>query len=184
MYNTRSLWSACFRRGGWISIQSDLQSRLGTSLKRLVVKKTHFSSELTSLPCLCSTSSKCYSTQNDKSNENSPEAGKSTTTQKLTSKDRLKIITTQYGAFGMAFHITISLASLGFFYSLVYMGVDMASLFNWFGVESSSFTTGASTFMIAYAVHKIFAPVRIGITFVSVPILVKYFRNIGFFKNK
>lgn len=30
---------------------------------------------------------------------------------------------------------------------------------------------------------QVFAPVRIGITFVSVPALVRHFRKIGFFKK-
>lgn len=35
----------------------------------------------------------------------------------------------------------------------------------------------ASTFIIAYAVHKVFAPVRISITLFSTPFIVKYLRN-------
>lgn len=103
--------------------------------------------------------------------------------EKLTTKERLKVITTQYGAFGMAFHITISLASLGMFYFLVYSGIDFAPLMTWLGMENSKVATGTSTFVVAYAVHKVFAPVRIGITFVSVPFLVKHFRKIGLFKK-
>ena len=49
-------------------------------------------------------------------------------------------------------------------------------------IIQSKLTTGASTFVIAYAVHKVFAPVRIGITLTSVPLIVRYLRNIGFLK--
>lgn len=35
----------------------------------------------------------------------------------------------------------------------------------------------ASTFLIAYGVHKLFAPVRISITLFSTPFIVKYLRR-------
>lgn len=41
----------------------------------------------------------------------------------------------------------------------------------------------ASTFVIAYAVHKLFAPVRISITLGSTPFIVRYLRNKGFLKK-
>lgn len=41
----------------------------------------------------------------------------------------------------------------------------------------------ASTFIIAYAIHKVFAPVRIGITLFSTPFIVKFLRNKGFLKK-
>lgn len=44
--------------------------------------------------------------------------------------------------------------------------------------------TGASTFVVAYALHKCLAPVRISITLVSVPIIVRYLRAKGILKAK
>ena len=41
----------------------------------------------------------------------------------------------------------------------------------------------ASTFIIAYAIHKIFAPVRISITLFSTPFIVKYLRKKKFLKE-
>ena len=41
---------------------------------------------------------------------------------------------------------------------------------------SSRVATGASTFVIAYAVHKVFAPVRIAVTLTSAPFIVRYLR--------
>lgn len=49
-------------------------------------------------------------------------------------------------------------------------------------VVQSKLAAGASTFVLAYGVHKLFAPVRISITLVSVPFIVQYCRKIGFFK--
>lgn len=46
----------------------------------------------------------------------------------------------------------------------------------------SKLASGTSTFVVAYAIHKLFAPVRISITLVSAPLLVRYLRKVGFFK--
>nr|XP_009682301.1 PREDICTED: protein FAM210B [Struthio camelus australis] len=66
------------------------------------------------------------------------------------------------------------------------LGVDMTAVLFKLGFSESSLQSkmaaGTSTFVLAYAVHKLFAPVRISITVVSVPFIVRYFRKIGFFK--
>ena len=49
-------------------------------------------------------------------------------------------------------------------------------------ILESKAVTGASTFVVAYAVHKVFAPVRIAITLTSTPFIVRYLRAIGFLK--
>lgn len=49
-------------------------------------------------------------------------------------------------------------------------------------IVSDNIATGASTFVIAYAVHKLFAPIRISITLVSAPLIVRYLRNKGILK--
>ncbi|KAK3872786.1 hypothetical protein Pcinc_022146 [Petrolisthes cinctipes] len=41
---------------------------------------------------------------------------------------------------------------------------------------------GAATFVVAYAVHKVFAPARIAITLTSTPFIVRHLRRIGFLK--
>lgn len=65
-------------------------------------------------------------------------------------------------------------------------GVDMSAILLKLGVKESlvqsKMAAGTSTFVVAYAIHKLFAPVRISITLVSVPLLVRYFRKVGFFK--
>ena len=40
----------------------------------------------------------------------------------------------------------------------------------------------ASNFVIAYALHKILAPVRIGITLAATPVIVRYLRKMGVLK--
>lgn len=41
---------------------------------------------------------------------------------------------------------------------------------------------GAATFVVAYAVHKVFAPARIATTLTATPFIVRYLRKIGFLK--
>ncbi|XP_039199210.1 protein FAM210B, mitochondrial [Crotalus tigris] len=99
---------------------------------------------------------------------------------------QLKKIFKEYGAVGVTFHIGISLISLGMFYLVVSSGVDMTTILFKLGFDEalvrSKLAAGTSTFVLAYAIHKLFAPVRISITVVSVPFLVRYFRKIGIFK--
>lgn len=62
----------------------------------------------------------------------------------------------------------------------------MPSLLGKLGV-SEKFTLnqaaiGGSTFVVAYAVHKVFAPVRIAITLSTTPFLVRYLRGKGILK--
>ncbi|XP_007421893.1 protein FAM210B, mitochondrial, partial [Python bivittatus] len=106
--------------------------------------------------------------------------------KKPNKSQQLKKIFKEYGAVGVTFHIGISLMSLGMFYLVVSSGVDMTTVLFKLGFDEalvrSKLAAGTSTFVLAYAIHKLFAPVRISITVISVPFLVRYFRKIGFFK--
>ncbi|XP_076596565.1 protein FAM210B, mitochondrial [Chaetodon auriga] len=99
---------------------------------------------------------------------------------------QLKKVFKEYGAVGVSFHVCISLMSLGMFYLLISSGIDMAALLCKLGfseaVVQSKMAAGTSTFVLSYAIHKLFAPVRISITLVSVPLIVRYFRKTGLFK--
>ncbi|XP_048464543.1 protein FAM210B, mitochondrial [Rhincodon typus] len=110
----------------------------------------------------------------------------SSDSKKLTKSQQLKQVFKEYGAVGVVFHVGISLTSLGIFYLVVSSGVDVAALLYKVGfseaVVQSRMAAGTSTFVLAYAVHKVFAPVRMSITLVSVPFIVRYFRKIGLFK--
>lgn len=114
--------------------------------------------------------------------EPGPEDGKPSKTQQL------KKVFKEYGAVGVSFHICISLMSLGMFYLAVSSGIDMVGLLCKLGfsesVVQSKMAAGTSTFVLAYAVHKLFAPVRMSITLVSVPFIVRHFRKTGLFKPR
>uniref|UniRef100_G3T1Q2 Family with sequence similarity 210 member B n=2 Tax=Loxodonta africana TaxID=9785 RepID=G3T1Q2_LOXAF len=107
-------------------------------------------------------------------------------TEKQSKSQQLRRIFKEYGAVGVSFHIATSLVSLGIFYTAVSSGVDMSALLLKLGLKESlvqsKMAAGTSTFVVAYAIHKLFAPVRISITLVSVPLIVRYLRKVGFFK--
>ncbi|XP_055303013.1 uncharacterized protein LOC129568769 isoform X2 [Sitodiplosis mosellana] len=108
----------------------------------------------------------------------------------LTARAKLKNAIKDYGSTVLVFHIAISLVSLGIFYQLVNSGLDMVAILEYLGLGSTSSTitnnvaSGASTFVVAYAIHKVFAPFRISITLVSAPFIVRYLRNKGILSMK
>ena len=68
-------------------------------------------------------------------------------------------------------------------------GVDVVSLLERAPIigetlKNNSMAAGAGTFALSYAVHKVFAPVRISITLGTVPFLVRYLRAKGILKIK
>lgn len=50
------------------------------------------------------------------------------------------------------------------------------------GLSDSAFTSGASTFVIAYACHKVFVPVRMFLTITCTPLIVQRLRLMGILK--
>lgn len=66
----------------------------------------------------------------------------------------------------------------------------MVAILEYLGLGSTSSTisnnvaSGASTFVVAYAIHKVFAPFRISITLVSAPFIVRYLRSKGILSVK
>lgn len=104
----------------------------------------------------------------------------------LTSSEKFKKAAKEYGLVLILFHVGISLISLGSMYFFISHGVDVQQWISWLGMsnadENNKIVAGASQFIIAYAIHKSLAPVRISITLVSVPLIVKYLRAKGIMK--
>lgn len=103
----------------------------------------------------------------------------------LNKKEQLKKAFKDYGSTVIIFHVGISLISLGSFYLLVSTGLDVVALVEKMGFSSESFGkvgANASTFVLAYAIHKVFAPVRISITLFSTPFIVRALRSRGILK--
>ncbi|KAJ8951870.1 hypothetical protein NQ318_019846 [Aromia moschata] len=117
----------------------------------------------------------------------------------LTTREKLRKAVKEYGATVIVFHVGISLASLGTCYLLVSsrnLSITSKKLSPGSGRDESVRSLGhdrvadekpssdeRGTFAVAYAVHKVFAPVRITVTLASVPLIVRYLRKIGFLKK-
>lgn len=100
-------------------------------------------------------------------------------------KEKWKHAIKEYGATMVVFHIALSLTSLGICYAVVSSGVDLGAIALRLGfdvgssITASKVATGGGTFVIAYAVHKLFTPLRMGITLTVTPMLVRWLRRSG-----
>ncbi|KAH8369070.1 protein FAM210B-like [Drosophila serrata] len=101
--------------------------------------------------------------------------------------EQLKEAFKEYGSALMAFHLAISLISFGGFYALISGGIELDLILEFFGISSNALAekmaTG-STFVLALAIHKILAPIRISITLGATPFVVRYLRSKGLIKAK
>jgi hypothetical protein len=103
-----------------------------------------------------------------------------------TLQQKLKQAVAQYGSTVIVFHVGISLMSLGISYVLVSSGLEVEKYMLLMGISgetASKIATGAGTFAVAYAVHKLFAPARIMVTLTATPFIVRYLRHIGVIKQ-
>lgn len=145
-----------------------------TEMKRTPPKQTAKHKHPTSILCPCPQNSHFLSNFANNS------------TDQLSRRQKLQKAVKEYGSTVMVFHISISLMSLGAFYLAVTSGIDMSSIMSYFGanekIQQSQLATGASSFVVAYAIHKVFAPVRIGITLSATPLIVRYLRLKGILK--
>uniref|UniRef100_A0A8D1D9Y7 DUF1279 domain-containing protein n=1 Tax=Sus scrofa TaxID=9823 RepID=A0A8D1D9Y7_PIG len=82
--------------------------------------------------------------------------------KKQSKSQQLKKIFKEYGAVGVSVHVGISLVSLGMFYMVVSSGLDISAILLKLGFKESlvqsKMAAGTSTFVVAYAIHKLFAP--------------------------
>ncbi|XP_017047392.1 protein FAM210B, mitochondrial [Drosophila ficusphila] len=120
-------------------------------------------------------------------NYSTESASTETPSVKLSKRQLLKRAFKEYGATIVAFHVGISVISLGGIYALVSTGINLVPVLEFLGIGSSAIAekvaTG-STFVVAYAVHKVFAPARISVTLGATPLIVRYLRSKGLLKPK
>ena len=127
----------------------------------------------------------------------------SSSAPKKSSTERIKVILKEYGVVAVVFHTVMSLGSLGTCYLIVsrsvrqshshapitaclilpYSGVDVGKVLEYFNVQSSATSKGASTFAVAYVFHKMLLPLRAGITVAAVPLIVRWLRTRGWVKG-
>lgn len=108
------------------------------------------------------------------------------TIPELSKTEKLKQAFKDYGATLFLFHISMSLCSLGVWYLIITSGVDVPELLRKINIDESKLhlASGASTFVVAYALHKMTAPIRISITLGAAPFIVRYLRRVGILKLK
>uniref|UniRef100_A0A224Z451 Transmembrane protein C20orf108 n=1 Tax=Rhipicephalus zambeziensis TaxID=60191 RepID=A0A224Z451_9ACAR len=109
----------------------------------------------------------------------------SNTPPPVSRKEKWKHAIKEYGSAMVAFHVVLSVTSFGICYLLVSSGVDMTTVAEKLGFSmdsqwvNSKVAGGSGTLVLAYAVHKLFTPVRMGITLSATPILVRWLRRNG-----
>uniref|UniRef100_A0A1E1WZL5 Putative conserved plasma membrane protein n=1 Tax=Amblyomma aureolatum TaxID=187763 RepID=A0A1E1WZL5_9ACAR len=102
-------------------------------------------------------------------------------------REKWKHAIKEYGSTMVAFHVVLSVTSFGICYVLVSSGIDMTTIAEKLGFNmdsqwiNSKVAGGSGTLVVAYAVHKLFTPVRMGITLTAAPILVRWLRRNGIF---
>uniref|UniRef100_A0A2H1WIW1 SFRICE_006073 n=1 Tax=Spodoptera frugiperda TaxID=7108 RepID=A0A2H1WIW1_SPOFR len=105
----------------------------------------------------------------------------------MSAKEKLKQAIKEYGSTVIVFHVGISLISLGSCYLLISSGIDLVAVLKYLNISEGTILkaagSNAGTFVIAYTVHKFFAPFRIAITLTATPFIVRYLRNVGFLKR-
>lgn len=87
--------------------------------------------------------------------------------QKLKPQDLLK----KYGAAYLITSITLAIISYAICYLLISTGVDVVSLLEKIGIQSTTATSNAGTAAIAYAVHKAASPIRFPPTVALTPVV-------------
>ena len=100
----------------------------------------------------------------------------------LSRTQRLKLLIKEYGPLAMGLYLTIGFISIGACYAVISVGVNVEGILNYFGMEVSKKTAGFSTLAVAYLMHKLLFPLRIGLTLGGVPVIARYLRKKGWMK--
>lgn len=98
-------------------------------------------------------------------------------------RQRAKTFAIEYGRVGICTHIVLSLLSFSVIYVGVSSGVDVTAILDSVGLSSSvsdSTTNSAGSFLIAYTLYKVLAPVRWPLTFAVTPVVLRALRRRGY----
>ncbi|XP_060526048.1 protein FAM210B, mitochondrial-like [Cylas formicarius] len=165
------------------NLRSKLLSQTSQQIRyRIAIEKSLLVNK-SSLCCKHTDASSKSSTVGTGVTMDSQSGVKQTEELRETRAQKLKKAVAEYGTTVIIFHVTISLVSLGTCYLIVSAGLDVGHILDTLGLSkwapSDNLTLNAGTFAVAYAVHKIFAPVRISVTLGSVPFIVRYLRGLS-----
>eukprot|EP00123_Amoebidium_parasiticum_P021395 comp6644_c0_seq1/m.2419 comp6644_c0_seq1/g.2419 ORF comp6644_c0_seq1/g.2419 comp6644_c0_seq1/m.2419 type:complete len:278 (-) comp6644_c0_seq1:368-1201(-) len=121
-----------------------------------------------------------FSSKNDKDGKDLAE----TDPDKMTIRDKLKLMMRQYGKVTLGVYLLFDAISLCSFYTLVKAGVDVSGLMAMIGLGNSKWMTpGASTAVVAFAAHKLFSPIRILLTVAATPYAIKLLQRMGYIET-
>ncbi|TYZ69369.1 hypothetical protein PybrP1_005631 [[Pythium] brassicae (nom. inval.)] len=98
-------------------------------------------------------------------------------------KQRVRAFFVEYGAVGLGVHVVLSLAVIALAYICVSNGVDVSAVLASIGIVDSAKGTAAHSagaFVIAYAIFKLLAPVRVPLTFAVTPLVMRALRRKGY----
>ncbi|RWS23710.1 hypothetical protein B4U80_04356 [Leptotrombidium deliense] len=95
--------------------------------------------------------------------------------------ERLKLAVRDYGVTVVVFHVIISIASLAICYFVVSIGLPVEAVIEKLSISKNFVHHAAAggAFVVAYVLHKCFAPVRMACTLFCAPPLVRYLRARG-----
>ncbi|KAJ0402135.1 hypothetical protein P43SY_000450 [Pythium insidiosum] len=98
--------------------------------------------------------------------------------------ERAKTFAMEYGKVGICTHAVLSALSFSIIYVGVSSGVDVSSILDAVGMNTSSkhdaAANSAGSALIAYTIYKILAPVRWPLTFAVTPVVVRGLRRRGY----
>ncbi len=77
---------------------------------------------------------------------------------------RLKKFLKEYGKLGVIVYLSLSTVSISTFYLALRSGIDVKAILTSIGLPDSPLIDSAGTLAVAYAIHKLFMPVRIALT--------------------
>jgi len=99
------------------------------------------------------------------------------TDQKLSYKDRIKKLFSQYGYIALVTHTCLSLVAFALTYTAINLGVNVPALIHYVGINMDmdhQTLSKVSTLAVAMACHKITMPFRIAITISVTPMVARF----------
>jgi hypothetical protein len=93
-------------------------------------------------------------------------------------KNIMKQLYQEYGKTFLIYHIFLSVNFYALFVLLIKRGVDMNNYLKKIGINSEGYSQTAGEYLAAYAVYKITLPVRLSLSAVTLPLVVKLLKKI------
>lgn len=85
----------------------------------------------------------------------------------------------KYGTLGLGFHSAVFCATMGGFFGLLHVGVDIHKIFELFGLNPGVIPTEGSAIAVAWGLTILTGPVRLGLDAVAIPFIAKRFGSLS-----